>query len=213
MTRILIVDDHAILRQALKRALLSSSEFSELQCHEVKSVDDARKWLEVNQCNLVVMDISMPGMSGMMFLPELVKRYPALPVLMLSMYPEEQYALQALQFGARGYICKQEGIDDLVLAISSILQGNRYLSRSFSSNLLDQVLKKGPQTLVPQNLLSIREQEVFRKLVTGQSLKCIADETGLSIKTVSTYKKRLSNKMGFKNNADLISYGLSHSII
>ena len=213
MIRLLIIDDHAMFRQALMAALHErSSDLGGVACDDVGSAADAWRQLAATDYDLVLLDISMPNTNGMELLPQLKSLYPDLPVLMLSMYAEEQFALQSLRLGAGGYITKQEAAEELVVAISRVLSGERYLSRSFSSRIVEQMLVDG-KTAEPQHFrLSRRELDVFRRLAAGRSLKSISEEMGLSIKTVSTYKTRLFGKMGFGSIADLISYALLHPL-
>ncbi|MDD2501445.1 MAG: response regulator transcription factor [Geobacter sp.] len=210
MKNILVVDDHTMFRQALLAVLLNSALSGTIVCDDVKSALEAHEKLAANHYDLVVLDIAMPVTSGMALLPEIKTSYPETSVLMLSMYPEEQFALQSLRLGASGYLTKQEAADELLLAMETILKGGKYVSRSLSSLIIEQVVS---QAVVGEPLharLSNREMEIFRRLVDGQRLKNIADDLSLSIKTISTYKTRLNTKMGFKNDAELISYGLKH---
>lgn len=206
MTRILIVDDHTIFRQALKAILIDSTPAGTIQCDCVGSTEVARLQLANTVYQIIILDISMPEQSGLEFLPEVVSNYPDTPVLMLSMLQESQCALQAFRLGARGYLSKQEAVDELLSALDCLLGGGRYLSKSFSASLLTQALEEGSKKEDPVNRLSKREFEIMQLLKTGDSLTKIADKLGLSIKTVSTYKTRLSAKLGFKTNADIIHF-------
>lgn len=212
MKKILIVDDHTMFRQALQAVLYDSQTPDSLSCDNVGSAGEAKAKLAGKQYDLIILDISMPGASGMELLPELKSICPATSVLMLSMYPEEQFALQALRLGASGYLTKQEAADELLAAMDTISKGGKYIGSSLSALLIDQVVHQGRIEEPPHLRLSRRELEIFKRLVDGQSLKSIADDLGLSIKTVSTYKSRLNAKMGFKNNAALINYGLKNLI-
>ena len=208
MTRILIVDDHTIFRQALEAILIDSMPEGTIACDCVGSAEAARLKLENIKYHAVILDISMPQEDGMVFLPELVGNHPDTPVLMLSMFQESQYALQAFRLGARGYLSKQEAVDELLSALHCLWEGGRYLSKSFSASLLTHALEIEQKMNEPLDLLSKREREVLQLLKTGDSLTRIAARLGLSIKTVSTYKSRLSAKLGFKSNADIIHYDL-----
>ena len=213
MKKILIVDDHTMFRQALQAVLYDSLPPDSLSCDDVASAEEAKAKLAKKQYDLIVLDIAMPGTSGIELLPELKLLYPETPVLMLSMYPEEQFALQAMRLGASGYLTKKDAADELLAAMEAISHGSKYVGSSLSALLIDQLVHQG-RIEEPLHLkLSRRELEIFKRLVDGQSLKSIADDLGLSIKTVSTYKTRLNAKMGFKNNAALISYGLKHPIV
>jgi len=208
MTRILIVDDHTIFRQALEAILIDSMPDGAITCDCVGSAEAARLKLKNIKYHVVILDISMPQEDGMAFLPELVGNHPDTPVLMLSLFQESQYALQAFRLGARGYLSKQEAVEDMPSALDCLLEGGRYLSKSFSASLLTHALETEQKMSEPLDLLSKREREVLQLLKTGDSLTRIAARLGLSIKTVSTYKSRLSAKLGFKSNADIIHYDL-----
>jgi DNA-binding NarL/FixJ family response regulator len=212
MKKLLIIDDHTMFRQALLAILKESLDPAHFSYDDANSAESAMQLLIASHYDMVILDIAMPRINGIEFLPQLKARFPDLPVLMLSMYPEEEFALQALRVGASGYITKQEASEELLAAIDAILKGNRYLSRSFSSKIAEQILMQGKVEFTPHLQLSRRELDVLRRLSMGQNLKNIAEDLGLSIKTISTYKTRLCNKMGFKNNVEMIGYALSHSL-
>lgn len=212
MKKILIIDDHAMFRQALNVILLERMPSGMITCDEADGAVAARDMLAHHTYDLAILDISLRHTTGMELLSELKLSYPSVPVLMLSMYPEEQFALQALKLGASGYLTKQEASDELLAAIEKIFAGERYLSSSFSSLLISQVLQHGKIGDLSHARLSRREMEIFRLLARGYMLKRIADNLGLSIKTVSTYKTRLKTKMGFKDNAALIRYAASYQL-
>lgn len=214
MINILVVDDHTMFRQALMAVLLEQMPTGSIHCDDVGSVDAARKLLMENVYDLIILDISMPVLSGIDYLPELADLYPSIPVLMLSMHTEEQFALKALRLGALGYICKKEAADELLSAIDSLLKGKRYLSSSLSASLIDHLLMQQVIVEEPAHLkLSRREMEIFRKFARGKKLKEISEELGISVKTVYTYKSRLCAKMGFKGRTGIISYALAHNIV
>ena len=212
MKRILIVDDHVMVRQGLI-AVLRSSDEHQISCDEAGSAEQALELLAPSQYDLTILDISLPGMGGLELLPLLHQKYPGMPVLMLSMFPEEQFALRSLRLGASGYLTKQEAADELIVAVNHVLTGERYLSRLFSATLINQAVVGTIKAQQPNHsILSNREFEILRRLAAGQALKVISDELGINIKTVSTYKTRLCTKMGFKNNADLINYAINNKI-
>ncbi len=212
MKQMLIVDDHTMFRQAVIALVTERLTDAGVACDEAGSADAARQQLSGKRYDLVLLDISMPVTGGMELLPELRRLYPDTPVLMLSMYPEEQFALEALRLGATGYLTKQEAAEELLAAIQSLFEGGRYLSRTFSKLLVNQVLEQGAISGPPHLKLSRRELQILRQLAIGRKLKNIGDELGLSIKTVSTYKARLCAKMGFRNNADLLNYALQYKL-
>ncbi|MGE0157417.1 MAG: response regulator [Geobacter sp.] len=212
MKRFLIIDDHAMVRQGLVAVLRGNTEH-QISCDEAGSAEQALELLASSPYDLTILDISLPGMGGLELLPLLHQKYQHMPVLMLSMFPEEQFALRALRLGASGYLTKQEAADELLAAVNHVLSGQRYLSRSFSATLINQAVVGTIKAQQPNHsTLSNREFEILRRLAAGQALKVISDELGISIKTVSTYKTRLCSKMGFKNNADLINYAISNKV-
>ena len=212
MKRFLVVDDHSMVRQGLINLLCGVPEFS-VTCDGACSAEEALTLLATQSYDLAILDISLPGMGGLELLSHLRKVAPTTPVLMLSMFPEEQFALRALRLGAAGYLTKQQAADELIIAIHKVLAGERYLSRSFSdtliTNLLDGAEQEGPNL----SKLSGREFEILRRLATGQGLKQIAADISLSIKTVSTYKTRLFVKMRFRNNAAMVAYALDQKLV
>lgn len=213
MKQVLIVDDHTMFRQAAIAILREHLEFDVITFDDADGAESALKKMATNNYAMVIMDITMPKTNGMELLTKLKAAYPAVPVLMLSMHPEEQFALQALRLGASGYITKQEAADELINAIKSILAGSIYLSRSFSTTIVEQLVHQG-NIEEPQHMrLSRREQEIFKRAASGQRLKDIGVELGLSIKTVSTYKTRVCAKMGFRSNAEMINYALKYGLV
>ena len=174
--------------------------------------EDALSLLDSRSYDLVILDISMPGMGGMELLPLIHQNLPDLPVLMLSMFPEEQFALRAFRMGACGYLTKKEAADELLLAVSRIFEGGRYISSGLSNSLLCKAMENDGTALPAHSALSNREFQILRALATGKSLKSIAFDIGLSIKTVSTYKARIFNKLGFRSDEDLICYARRNSL-
>lgn len=214
MRRILVVDDHAMVRKGLI-SILSLQQYcgQPLQCDEAGTAEEALEQLERHSYALVLLDISMPGQGGLELLPFIRAQWPDTRVLMLSMFPEEQFALRALKLGASGYLTKKEAADELVLAVEQICAGKRYLSQQLSDLFINQALD-GSDTGHPSHTsLSNREFQILRQLAEGKSLKAIALELDLSIKTVSTYKSRLFIKMVFASDADLIAYANSNNLL
>jgi DNA-binding NarL/FixJ family response regulator len=211
MKHFLVVDDHAMVRQGLMNLLCNITDFP-VVCDGASSADEAFKLLADHIYDLAILDISLPGMGGLELLPRLRQIAFSTPVLMLSMYPEEQFALRALRLGASGYLTKQQAADELIIAIHKILAGERYLSQSFSETLISSLLDEADQGGPRHAKLSSREFEILRRLATGQILKQIADDLGINIKTVSTYKTRLFAKMKFRNNAELVTYAIEQNI-
>src|SRR5581483_6407213 len=194
--RILVVDDHAIVRQGIRTLLLR--EFPQAVFGQ------AEKW------DLVLLDINLPGRSGIEVLHELVVVRPGLPVLMLTMYPERQYAMRVLKAGAAGYVTKDLVANEVVGAIKTVIAGGRYVSSSLAEALAEN-LNSPP--LPHHEMLSDREDRVLRLLAQGHSVKEIGFELSLSVKTVSTYRTRLLKKLRLKNNAEIIRYALLHGLV
>ncbi|NJD57522.1 MAG: response regulator transcription factor [Nitrospirae bacterium] len=209
MFRILIADDHPIVRKGLVHVLEDSGI--------VRSIEEAANGQEVldkvkrARFDVVLLDISMPGMGGIETLEELKKLYPSLPVLMLSMYPEEEFAVRALKAGASGYLTKKSASDELTDAIRKISRGQRYISSSLAEFLAVNLTEDTERPL--HELLSTRELQVLRMIVKGMSIKEIAGEISRSPKTVSTFRSRILEKLKMKSNAQLIQYAMKNNLI
>ncbi len=210
MFKVLIADDHAVLRLGLKQ--LVSSEcgmcgdaiFGEAQTGQ-EVIDMVRR----EHWDLVLLDISMPGRDGLDVLHELHDDYPELRVLVLSMYPEDQYAVRALKMGASGYLTKETAPDELAKAIDKIMNGGKYVSAGLAEQLAIDLgtSREGPEAL------SYREYQVLRMIASGKTVSEIADELSLSVKTVSTYRVRILEKMRMKNNAELTHYAVHNRLV
>jgi DNA-binding NarL/FixJ family response regulator len=160
--------------------------------------------------DLVMLDISMPGRGGLDVLKELKGRYPKLPVLILSMHPEEQYAVRALRCGASGYLTKGSASDDLLAAIKKVLAGGKYISIALAEKLAEVLDKNSEKE--PHETLSNREDQVLRMLGAGKTVTEIAAEMSLSVKTISTFRTRILRKMRLKNNAELVQYTIQNDL-
>jgi len=203
------VDDHEIVRAGLKQLLSESKEFT--VAGEAGSGIDAVKRVHEFDWDAVLLDISMPGMNGIDVLKEIKCIKPALPVLILTMHPEEDYAVNVMRAGASGYLRKDCSPDELISAIRTIASGRQY----FSPSLLDQLtsdLSGGAQESQHTHL-SEREFQIFRRLAAGQTVSEIAAELLLSGKTISNYRSRVLDKMGLKSNADITYYAVKHGLI
>ena len=159
---------------------------------------------------MVVLDITMPGRSGLEVLREIKKSRPKLPVLVLSMHPENQFAVRVLKSGASGYMTKESAPEELVGAIRKVLAGGRYVSNSLAEKLASYVSTDSEKD--PQELLSDREFQVLRLIASGKMVSEIARELSLSVKTISTYRTRILEKMGMKNNGELMHYAMQHQL-
>jgi two-component system, NarL family, invasion response regulator UvrY len=209
MIKILIADDHTIFREGLKHIL---AEYPDLVV-----ADEANNGQEVldkiwkNNYDMVLLDITMPGMTGLEVLKQLKNDKPKLPVLILSMHPEEQYAVRVLRAGASGYLTKESAPDELIVAIRKISQGRKYITSSLAERLASEFEADSEKPL--HDILSDREYQVLRMIAAGKTVKHIAKELSLSIKTVSTYRTRIMEKMNMKTNAEVMHYVIKHQLL
>jgi two-component system, NarL family, invasion response regulator UvrY len=209
MIRIFIADDHSVVREGVKHI------FSETP--DIKVAGEASNGQEVienigkQDYDLLLLDIAMPGRDGLEILKEIKMQKPKLPVLILSMFPEEQYALRALKSGASGYLTKDSIPNELVKAVRKVLRGGNYISSSFSEKLLTEITSDIKKPL--HETLSDREFQIMRMIASGKTMNEIADELSLSSKTVYTYRARILEKMGMKNNMEMTHYATKHGLI
>lgn len=206
MIKVLLVDDHAIMRDGLKEILASVEGFELVG--EAANGNDALAELSRKQADMIVMDMSMPGISGISLIEQIKSRYPALSVLVLTMLDDPQIALRALKSGANGYITKDRPAVELIAALRKVASGGRYVDASLTERMLFDEVREG----MPHDKLSSREMEVFRMLVQGNSLNEIAEQLFISSKTVSAHKAQMLRKMGVKNMAELIRYALQNDL-
>jgi len=207
--RVLIADDHSIVRRGLKQLLID--EFGSIQVGEAAN---ARELLEIaakSAWDIVLLDITMPGPSGLDVLKQLKDTCPAARVLVLSMHPEEQYAVRVLKAGAAGYVTKNTAAEVVPNAIRKVLAGGIYVSNALAEDLAQSLA--GPSSKTPQENLSDREFQVLRLIGGGKSVKEIAFELSLSVKTVSTYRTRLLHKLNLSGTAELIRYALKEGLV
>jgi DNA-binding NarL/FixJ family response regulator len=206
---ILIADDHGVVRRGLKDILadaLPGTLFS-----EASNGDEVLSHLEKSQTALLVLDISMPGRSGMDVLRDVKHTYPRLPVIVLSCYSEDQYAVRCLRAGASAYINKESAPEELAIATRKILGGGRYISPTLAEKLIDNLDQPGDKPL--HESLSDREHEVMRMIAAGTSLTDIGEALHVSVKTVSSYRARIMEKMHMKTNAELTRYAMMQGLI
>lgn len=209
MRKILLVDDHSIVRQGLKN--LIELEDGLQVTGEAASGIEALQLVRANQYDIVVLDISMPDKNGVDTLHDLKHIAPDLPVLILSGYAEEQYALNLMRSGCKGYLSKDADSDEIIKAIKMIANGKRYISAELAELMSNELSHPSEKQL--HEMLSDREFQVFFKLAGGLSPTEIATELNISIKTVSTYRSRILEKMSLKTNADLTYYAIKNSLI
>jgi len=206
--RVLIADDHTIFRQGLARL------FDDTQCitvvDEASTGPEAMKKIRGLELDAVILDINLPRKNGLEVLQQIKTEKPDLPVLMLSMYPEEQYAIQALKAGAAGYLTKGHKSDEVIAAIRKVAAGGRYITPLLAEKLLVNMDDDyaGPA----HQSLSAREYEIFSQIVNGKSLTEIGEQLSISISTVSTYRRRILEKMHLETNADLIRYAVTNRL-
>ncbi|MDR3726556.1 MAG: response regulator transcription factor [Terracidiphilus sp.] len=206
---ILLADDHAVVRRGLKDILAET--LPGLSFSEAGTGDEVLRLLLGATFNLLVLDINMPGRSGLDVLRDVKHAYPRLPVIILSMHPEDQYAVRCLRAGAAAYINKDSAPDELAIATKKILSGGRYVSPRMAEKLVYQFGE--PTDRLPHELLSDREHEVMRMIASGVSLTEIGDRLHVSVKTVSTYRARIMEKMRMSSNAEMIRYAMVHQLI
>ena len=209
MMKVLIVDDHAILRRGLR--VLISEAFHEAAFGEASNAQQALEQLEKKTWDVALLDITLPGKSGLDLLKELKAAQPRLPVLVLSVHPEDQFAIRVLKAGAEGYMTKESAPEELVNAIRKILAGGRYVSPTLAEKLALGVRKDFTRT--PHETLSDREYEIMCRIASGRTVTEIAGELSLSVKTISTYRARILEKLGVKNSAEITRYAIGNGLV
>lgn len=209
LMRILIVDDHAVLRRGLKETLIE--EFPDAEFGEAEDGPQTLRLITKQKWDVVVLDIAMPGMSGLDVLKNIKNLRPNLPVLVLSMYPEDQYAMRCLKAGASGYLTKETASEELVKAVKKVRTGGKYISNTLGEALAFRVADghEGPL----HEKLSDREYQVMLMLASGKTVSEIAEELSLSKQAISTYRSRLLAKMEMKTNADLMRYCMENKLV
>ena len=209
MIKILIVDDHAIVREGLNRIIQSEQDM-----HVAGMAKDGSEVIRLmleNDVDIVVLDISMPGKSGLDLIKDVKQVQPLVKILMLSMYPEERFAMRSIKAGASGYLTKEMAPEEIVNAIRTIHSGRKYITSALADMIAEEL--QNPSEKVPHELLSDREFEVLCMLAVGKPVVEIAAVLSLSESTVSTYRMRILQKMGLKTNSDIIHYGIEHGLV
>ena len=209
MIRVLIADDHTVVRQGLKQILSEDPQLTVVG--EAADGNEVLTALETLSVDALVLDITMPGRNGLDVLKEVKRKRPTLPVLVLSMHPEDQFAIRILRAGAAGYITKESAPEELVGALRKVCSGGKYVSPQLAEKLA--VFIEDETTRPPHEKLSDREFEVLRMLALGKTVTEVAEELLLSVKTVSTYRSRVLEKMKMASNADLTRYALQNGLI
>lgn len=209
MIRLILVDDHALIRRGLRDTLSEEADF--------EVVGEAGSWPQLQQllgttaCDVLLLDVNLPGASGLDILKNMADEGHDLRALVVSMYPEDQYAVQALQAGAWGYVNKSADTPVLVEAVRTVAQGRKYISPAIAGLLVQRLV--APQSSLPHERLSEREQQTLVMIASGRKLSEIAEELGLSPKTVSVYRARLLEKMKLSSNAELTHYAVKHGLV
>lgn len=209
MIRVLICDDHAIVRQGLCQVIAETDDIRAVA--EASGYPEVMTPLRSMEIDMLLLDISMPGKNGIEILKIVKKEFPKLPVLILSMYPEDQYAVRAIRAGASGYMTKQSAAEQLIKAVRQVVGGRKYITPELAEALANNL---GRNTdVMPHEVLSDREYQTLCLIAAGRTLSEIAVELSLSAKTVSVYRARLLEKMALKNNAELTHYALKHALV
>ena len=209
MLKILIADDHAIVREGLKQILAEPADM--VVAGEATNGQEVLELVREKDFDLVLLDLAMPEKDGLDTLKELKLEKPNLPVLVLSIYPEEQYAVRVLKAGASGYLTKESAPDDLIAAIRKVSQKGKYVSQSLGEKLASYLTADPDQPA--HELLSDREYRVMLMIASGKTVTEIAEAIFLSVKTISTYRVRALRKMGMKNNAEFAYYAIKHGLL
>jgi two-component system, NarL family, invasion response regulator UvrY len=208
-TKILVADDHAIFRKGLRETL--RNEFPKASFGEARTADEALDHIREKEWDLTVLDISMPGRTGLEILKEIKSLRPQMPILILSMYPEEQFARRALRAGASGYLTKESVPEELTEAVRKVLHGGRYVSVGLAERLASDLGRRSDAPL--HERLSDREFQVLRMIASGMTVKDIAERLEVSVKTVSTYRARVLLKTGLRSTADLVRYAVQSGLV
>lgn len=209
MIKILIVDDHAVVREGLKQILAETPDI--LVAAEAAAGQEVFEQLRKDNYDLVLLDIAMPGRGGLDILKQLKSQEPNLPVLMLSMYPEEQYAVRTLKAGASGYLTKESAPEELIAAIRKVVSGGKYVTSSLAEKLASYL--EADTERPPHESLSDREYQVMLMIASGKTVKQIADALSLSVKTISTNRSRALKKMKMETNAELTYYAIKQGLV
>lgn len=209
MIKVLLADDHTIVRHGLKQIIETDSEMTVVG--EASSGSEVMEFVKKTPVDVIVLDISMSGRNGLETLKDLKREYPSISVLILSMHSKDQYAVRVIKAGAFGYLSKEDAPEELVNAIKKAFRGEKYISPEVAELLADYIEHGLSDT--PHTLLSDREYEVFREIGRGKSITQISTELALSVKTVSTYKTRIIEKTGMATNAEITRYCIEYNLV
>jgi len=209
MTRIVIADDHAVVRKGLRQLIVEAEDMTVVG--EAATGDELLTVLRTCTTDIVILDLSLGVRSGLDLLKHVKSEFPRLPVIILSMHPEDLFAVRALRAGAAGYVEKNSAPEELLKAIRRAARGGTYVSARIGEKIADD-LARGGATVLPHERLSDRELQILRLLGSGMSVTAIAHDLNLSVKTVSTHRTRVLAKTGLRNNADIVEYVISHGL-
>ena len=209
MKKVFVADDHAVVREGIKQIITETADM--VVAGEAVNGWEVLEKVRSGDYDVIVLDISMPGKNGMQTLKELKRERPGVPVIILSMHPEEQYAVRALKAGAFGYITKESATDELIEALKRVLRGRKYISSTIAERLVSAI-ESGSEEFLHEKL-SDRELEVLCLLASGKKVNQIGQELFLSAKTISTYRSRILQKMDMKTIAELIRYAIKHGLV
>jgi two-component system, NarL family, invasion response regulator UvrY len=211
MIKVLIADDHAIVRHGLKQLIAETKDMT--VAAEADSGLEALRIIRGGKLDVVLMDISMPGKNGIETLKQIRSERPDLPVVILSMYPEDQYAVRLIKAGAAGYLTKESAPEQLVLALRTVARGKKFITPAVAELLANELGGGKDSATAPHAALSDREEQIFRLLASGKTVSDVAGQLSLSVKTISTYRARVLEKMGMKNNAELTYYAIKNGLV
>jgi len=209
LRKVLVADDHALIREGLKQIITDSGEF--IVSAEAATGAVALQRMREQTLNLVLLDISLPDRNGIDVLRQARREIPALPILILSMHREDQYAVRAIRAGAAGYLNKQSAPDELITAMRTVAAGRKYISQTLAQELAHHIDQGGVHAI--HSTLSDREFQTLVMIASGKTVSQIASELSLSVKTISMYRSRLLQKMHMQNNAELTHYALKHQLV
>lgn len=207
--KILIADDHSVVRKGLSQIIKEMPEVAEVE--EAKNGEEVLQKIKITEFDLIILDISMPGKSGLEILQELKILHPDLHVLILSIYPEDLFAIRVLKAGAAGYLNKNTAPDELAIAIRKVASGGKYISRTLAEKLAFTF--GNDKNKLPHEKLSDREFQVMRLIASGKTLSQIAEELFLSSKTISTYRARILEKMNLESSSSITNYAIKNNLI
>lgn len=210
MLRFLVADDHAVTRRGIKEILLEA--YTACEVTTVSTAEELMKEVSNGRWDVVISDINMPGRSGLEIITILKKEYPEIPVLILTMHSESEYAIRVIKSGGAGYLSKDDAIDEeLIKAINQIIRGRKYITPSIAEMLANEVSHDYEKKL--HETLSDREFDVFKLIAQGKSTGKIADQLSLSVNTIGTFRRRILEKMKMASNSEIVAYAIHHNLI